>query len=193
MIFCTKCKRMAPEGDYCPWCLRSWGASLCEGCGHRNPAGCPACVKCRGLSLSDAVVGIRLGWVAPLLAGLALIWLLKLVCSNLGFLLSGGEEVAAWGVGMLSGTNALIVKNRVWDCFTMIFLVLPLIGYFLSMLPGQGGVVGGWLRNLPLRAGGLLWHGILLAARTIARSVTGLFFGKKKPTPKPGKGGKGTP
>ena len=138
MIFCTRCRRLVPQGDYCPWCRSSWGASICQDCDHRNTPGVPSCVKCPGVNLSDAAIGIPLGWTATLLSGLALLGLIKLAIAYRNSLLSGATTGGTW---ILIG----------------VFLIAPCAGELMRRLPGQGGYLSYRLRNLPMTAIDYAW------------------------------------
>ena len=179
MIFCTRCRRLVPEGDYCPWCRGSWGASICQDCEHRNAGGVPSCVKCPGVNLSDAVLGIPLGWTATLLSGLLLFGLIRFIALHASTIFPSMGNGSVWLLCTVTGATRPQLQQLAWWVVALVFFLAPLAGELLRRVPGQGGMLGYRLRALPMTALDYLWH---LSLRTLlggGRLIIQLFFGKK--------------
>lgn len=185
MIFCMRCRRLVPQGDYCPWCRSAWGAAICQDCDHRNTPGVPSCVKCPGVNLSDAAIGIPLGWTATLLSGLALIGLIKLVITYRGSLLSGATTGGTWLLCSVTGSDVMQLQQYLTWILIGVFLIAPCAGELMRRLPGQGGHLSYRLRNVPMTAIDYAWSLSLRLLLGTGRLILGLFFGKhnKKGTP----------
>jgi hypothetical protein len=187
MIFCTRCRRIVPEGDYCPWCQCSWGVSICEGCHHRNVAGIPSCVQCRNMNLSVATLGIPLGWTATILSALALWGIIRIIIVFYQALLHGASIGGAWLLYNVTGWDVSFFQRVCLVALASVFVICPIIGEMMRRLPSQGGYLGMWLRMLPAQA---LTHGSRLFFSLLGKGSKGilrLFFGKNKSSSNPPK------
>jgi hypothetical protein len=180
MIFCLRCRRIVPKGDYCPWCRGAWGASICQDCDHRNSPGVPSCVMCPGINLSEAVMGIPLGWCATMLSGLVLIGLIRLSASHAGTLLSGAGKGGVWFLCLVTGSTATQLHRMLVWLLTAVFVIAPIAGELMRRLPGQGGYLGYRLRALPMTALDYLWSLLVRVLLGGGHLVLQLFFGKGK-------------
>lgn len=180
MIFCTRCRRLVPAGDYCPWCRGSWGAAICQDCDHRNTPGVPSCAMCPGINLSEGIMGIRLGWCATLLSALALFGVTKLAITYASMWLPTAGKGGVWLLCTVTGSTPAVLQGFVERFLIAIFLLAPLLGEVLRRLPGQGGYLGYRLRALPLLFVEFVWGKLVRLLLFSGRLLLQLFFGKGK-------------
>ncbi len=169
-MFCWTCKHISPAGSvYCAHCLtpRSFNAIICGG-GHRCQTGTRTCPTCSRNDFSQPSLGIPTWWIAKgiVIALLAHLW-------NVGTVHGGDLFPALWvgagyafGFATNSDTGAL---GRLVNHAISYGLLAWFFGFFLLVLPGQGGKVGQFLRALPLQL-------VQLAFRHLPRLAKSLFL-----------------
>ena len=158
MILCLSCRHASPSGSvYCGHCARSFNARLCSG-NHRNTLSAQVCTACASHQLTEACIGLPLGWISRGLVLLGLVygwkWLAAHLCLAERTVWSGFCTITAF----LFNTRPACVEGFFTEIFAWI-IVMTIFGHFLRFLPGAGGGTGKWLRSLPSQAGRTLWRG----------------------------------
>ena len=196
-MFCLKCKRLSPVGSaYCAYCpgKYSFNGIICSG-GHRCHVGSQCCPTCGSSEFSEHTWGIRTGWIAKLGTVALLVYLWKVGLAHGGDILPILESGAAYTFGFMTNSDSNASGNALRTIFAYGF-VFWMIGLWMHILPGQGGVLGKFFRSLPVRVyqltlrwiprvGLLLWRGVMRVSG-LAASKPAALPGKSKD--KTGKG-----
>lgn len=151
-MLCLTCRRLSPPGArYCSYCPegKSFNGIICA-YGHRSCRGTLVCPTCRNSEFSEATWGVPTGWIAKVVTVGLLIMIWKIGLAHSSGVFSALGVGLSWSFGFLTNTNsgmlpALLRGAVAWG------ILAWLVGLWLSVMPGQGGALGRFLRGLPVR------------------------------------------
>jgi hypothetical protein len=174
MILCCSCRHVSPKGSrYCGYCSRSLNVTYCPD-GHENSRGVLCCTTCGTPQLSEGTRALRLHWLGSLVTAGLLVGAWKLTLPHLGTLLSWLFGAGLGVAGFLLNTTPACLQATALRGLSWLF-TLWLLGQWLGVLPGKGGALGQFLRDLPRLALRTLPRLLCQAGRLLAALVRRLF------------------
>ena len=165
---CWTCRRLSPEGAYCPYCGCSFRGCLCP-VGHLSPPRSRFCGICRRTPLSTYTPSLPLRWLSHGLSMAFVIGVTGWTIQHRNFVLSSTAQVTLWILIhllhiTLASVECTFRRMSVWLLFLLIISWL---------LPGAVGK-GLWL---------LLWRilhqSIKIASHIMRRLLEGPAEKKK--------------
>jgi len=151
MMLCLACRRISPDGSrFCSHCARSLNGRLCAGNHWNSGLHGESCTVCGSPELSEPARALRLKWVSQVLAALLALGLWKtLILSNLLRITRFLLDVSLWVAAVLANSSPTCLWCSILGAVNALFL-LWLLGHLLSLFPERGGVIGRYLRELPV-------------------------------------------